>query len=204
MNFESKFDPYDAVSIPLYQTATFKQVSSNKCFIITLNLVLPDPKESLSSSLNCGNCLVISWTFSQETSAGEEWLQSIKISNCLALNRWSNIASGWGSGAGIGGSSRLWLTLLHGMVWVWKCGKLSVILIRLVCLTYRPENHFVLILQKAQRFLRQAFDFSLKLTKTSDMVEDVARLCLQYWTLMVGVIDHIDPSFCFELLEGCL
>lgn len=27
MNFESKFDPYGAVSTPLYQTATFKQVS---------------------------------------------------------------------------------------------------------------------------------------------------------------------------------
>ncbi|XP_044499522.1 cystathionine beta-lyase, chloroplastic-like [Mangifera indica] len=28
MNFESSFDPYDAVSIPLYQTATFKQPSA--------------------------------------------------------------------------------------------------------------------------------------------------------------------------------
>lgn len=27
MNFETKFDPYHAVSTPLYQTATFKQVS---------------------------------------------------------------------------------------------------------------------------------------------------------------------------------
>ena len=26
MNFENKFDPYQAVSTPLYQTATFKQV----------------------------------------------------------------------------------------------------------------------------------------------------------------------------------
>lgn len=26
MNFENKFDPYGAVSTPLYQTATFKQV----------------------------------------------------------------------------------------------------------------------------------------------------------------------------------
>jgi hypothetical protein len=26
MNFENKFDPYGAVSAPLYQTATFKQV----------------------------------------------------------------------------------------------------------------------------------------------------------------------------------
>ncbi|XP_023518644.1 cystathionine beta-lyase, chloroplastic isoform X2 [Cucurbita pepo subsp. pepo] len=30
MNFESKFDPYDAVSIPLYQTATFKQPSATE------------------------------------------------------------------------------------------------------------------------------------------------------------------------------
>ncbi|KAJ1382134.1 Pyridoxal phosphate-dependent transferase, major domain, partial [Sesbania bispinosa] len=28
MNFENKFDPYDAVSTPLYQTATFKQPSA--------------------------------------------------------------------------------------------------------------------------------------------------------------------------------
>lgn len=27
MNFENKFDPYDAMSTPLYQTATFKQVN---------------------------------------------------------------------------------------------------------------------------------------------------------------------------------
>lgn len=27
MNFENKFDPYGAMSTPLYQTATFKQVS---------------------------------------------------------------------------------------------------------------------------------------------------------------------------------
>jgi len=26
MNFESKFDPFGAISTPLYQTATFKQV----------------------------------------------------------------------------------------------------------------------------------------------------------------------------------
>lgn len=26
MNFENKFDPYSAMSTPLYQTATFKQV----------------------------------------------------------------------------------------------------------------------------------------------------------------------------------
>ncbi|KAJ0043014.1 hypothetical protein Pint_18243 [Pistacia integerrima] len=31
MNFESKFDPYDAVSTPLYQTATFKQPSAIEC-----------------------------------------------------------------------------------------------------------------------------------------------------------------------------
>ncbi|KAJ0014521.1 hypothetical protein Pint_20078 [Pistacia integerrima] len=30
MNFESKFDPYDAMSIPLYQTATFKQPSATE------------------------------------------------------------------------------------------------------------------------------------------------------------------------------
>lgn len=28
MNFESKFDPYGSMSVPLYQTATFKQVIS--------------------------------------------------------------------------------------------------------------------------------------------------------------------------------
>lgn len=26
MNFENEFDPYEAVSTPIYQTATFKQV----------------------------------------------------------------------------------------------------------------------------------------------------------------------------------
>ncbi|XP_059668328.1 cystathionine beta-lyase, chloroplastic isoform X1 [Cornus florida] len=30
MNFENKFDPYDAVSVPLYQTATFKQPSATQ------------------------------------------------------------------------------------------------------------------------------------------------------------------------------
>lgn len=32
MNLESKFDPYDAVSVPIYQTATFKQVSPRDYF----------------------------------------------------------------------------------------------------------------------------------------------------------------------------
>ncbi|CAI0440011.1 unnamed protein product [Linum tenue] len=30
MNFENKFDPYDAMSVPLYQTATFKQPSATE------------------------------------------------------------------------------------------------------------------------------------------------------------------------------
>ena len=32
MNFESKFGPYSSMSTPLYQTATFKQVSSKTLF----------------------------------------------------------------------------------------------------------------------------------------------------------------------------
>ncbi|KAI3667273.1 hypothetical protein L6452_42323 [Arctium lappa] len=31
MNFHNKFDPYDAMSTPLYQTATFKQPSATEC-----------------------------------------------------------------------------------------------------------------------------------------------------------------------------
>jgi hypothetical protein len=30
LNFENKFDPYEAMSTPLYQTATFKQVILEK------------------------------------------------------------------------------------------------------------------------------------------------------------------------------
>lgn len=30
MNFSNEFDPYDAMSTPLYQTSTFKQVSSKE------------------------------------------------------------------------------------------------------------------------------------------------------------------------------
>lgn len=31
MNFENEFDPYGSMSVPLYQTATFKQVFSGPC-----------------------------------------------------------------------------------------------------------------------------------------------------------------------------
>lgn len=31
MNFENKFDPYGSMSVPLYQTATFKQVVTRPC-----------------------------------------------------------------------------------------------------------------------------------------------------------------------------
>ena len=34
MNFDSSFDPYGSMSTPLYQTATFKQVSYMKCMMI--------------------------------------------------------------------------------------------------------------------------------------------------------------------------
>lgn len=36
MNFENKFDPYCSMSVPLYQTATFKQVTSESCLILMI------------------------------------------------------------------------------------------------------------------------------------------------------------------------
>lgn len=38
LNFENKFDPYEAMSTPLYQTATFKQVILEKFLLIFVNL----------------------------------------------------------------------------------------------------------------------------------------------------------------------
>lgn len=49
MNFENKFDPHDAMSTPLYQTATFKQVQLIEYFT---NCVLQNCVEFENSQLN--------------------------------------------------------------------------------------------------------------------------------------------------------
>lgn len=40
MNFSNAFDPYDALSTPLYQTSTFKQVSFEDTFAVECNFIL--------------------------------------------------------------------------------------------------------------------------------------------------------------------